>query len=332
MGPKLAERAAALGITKENSENILGVSHEQSEDTEMSDSSDDSDSDSDSNSGSASSSDSESNEDIEESFVPTATTNTKKRKISESSEADDSMKKTVEPNPYFVIDTNPTPVAVNGVGPAKKQRKERKPEKRPKNVEVVMETVVEPVMAEETVVVEPDQSAVDFDAVEAQLQAEVAAGIQAQLEEEEVALRKLEKKKRKRSSTGAHEDVVVKKIKKSKKSTPEEVDDSEVAPPGNDDVVNTLGAENVTVTAEVKSKSKSKKDKKRKSPDAEELGEPKIKKTKVKEGIDDADQLESKKTKKRKAIPEKEEDVDFSLVETSEKKKKKKQRKLEEGI
>jgi hypothetical protein len=112
-------------------------------------------------------------------------------------------------NQFFMVDTNPTPVNLNGH--ASKRGKKRSKgddgeERKAKKSKIERSTIVEP---------KPEK--VDFTAVEAQLKAEIAAGLKAKEEQEKAraADTKLEKKekKRKRSSTGDAE----KEVKKAKK-------------------------------------------------------------------------------------------------------------------
>jgi hypothetical protein len=129
----------------------------------------------------------------------------------------------MEPNPYFVIDTNPTPVVVNGIGSTLKKTKKRandeddKPTPK-KSKKVKKEAAVVPEAKPESE--EEEKEKVNFEAVEAQLQAEVEAGLKAKAAEAEKAEEtkaKKEKKKRRRSEVSEDsERVAEKKVKKEK--------------------------------------------------------------------------------------------------------------------
>jgi hypothetical protein len=134
-----------------------------------------------------------------------------------------------ESNPYFVIDTEPTPVNRNG-STSKKSKKEKKPKKEksagpssadPTPAKKSRKRPREDEADERSSAKKPkmsavDPSSVDFTAVEAQLHAEVEAGLKArQVEEQKQArddeekpkggkakLTRKEKRKRKRESDG----------------------------------------------------------------------------------------------------------------------------------
>lgn len=146
----------------------------------------------------------------------------KKRKLSD----EDVEKEAEEPNPYFVVDTNPTPVTIPSLPPAKKSRKHKDkdasddmPKKNKKK-------------KSKAAVAEDDLPKVDYAEIERQLQEEVQEGLRAKAAQEVklAAMRvELEKKmkmkemgegkerKRKRVSEGsAAGEVVGKKVKKEK--------------------------------------------------------------------------------------------------------------------
>jgi hypothetical protein len=122
----------------------------------------------------------------------------------------------VEPNPYFVVDTNPTPVVLNGNGTGKKSKKrateedsEAKKSKKVKKQKVAVAEEAAPV---------PTDPEVDFAAIEAKLQAEVEEFEATKARESQGADSsedKKSKKKRRRSSDGL-EGKAEKKIRKRK--------------------------------------------------------------------------------------------------------------------
>ncbi|KAK2627387.1 hypothetical protein QTJ16_003353 [Diplocarpon rosae] len=125
----------------------------------------------------------------------------------------------VEPNPYFVVDVEPTPVVLDTPAsgdPNKKSRKQTEAEAtelRKAAKEARKQTCTAPEAAASAPPMEaapPADSEVDFNALEAKLQAEIAAGTKAQ--EEAEASEKMLKKKRRRSSNG-DEEVGEKKAK-----------------------------------------------------------------------------------------------------------------------
>jgi len=208
LGPKLAEKAAALGYTKRGKlgRNPDATSTDSDEDTEMSDSSSSND-----------------NADAVTNgvdFVPLNIGPKVPRFPTVEKSGEDKEKITtngVEPNPYFVIDTKPTPIVLNGNGVLKKNKKRAKEdeaeEKKSKKVKKEKHAVSE---AAAPLSVEPE---VDFAAVEAALKAEVDAAEAAKAQEAQSAESsedKKAKKKRRRSSDGV-ELVERKKVKKSKK-------------------------------------------------------------------------------------------------------------------
>jgi hypothetical protein len=122
----------------------------------------------------------------------------------------------VEPNPYFVVDTNPTPVVLNGNDTGKKSKKRAKEEdsEAKKSKKVKKEKVA---VAEEAAPV-PTDPEVDFAAIEAKLQAEVEEFEATKARESQGAESsedKKYKKKRRRSSDGL-EGKAEKKIRKRK--------------------------------------------------------------------------------------------------------------------
>lgn len=242
LGPKLAARAKEMGYEQRPDTPKHATSDADSDgDSGMSDVSDDLD-DSESLDGSSPSLDSDSESPVETNaeFVPVTVV----KKADKSGERKESV---VEPNPYFVVDTKPTPVNLNGHGAEKKKSKKRakddeaepqakKTKKARKSQTEAVAVVEEPPVAPNEPSI-PTRAQVDFNMIEAQLQAEVQAGLKAQQEEEarnaaeaEKAAKK-EKKKRKRSSGGdsISEEVVEKKVKKEKiekKENKRKVDDS----------------------------------------------------------------------------------------------------------
>ncbi|CZT09121.1 uncharacterized protein RAG0_13977 [Rhynchosporium agropyri] len=182
---------------------------------------------------------------------------------------------TVESNPYFVVDVEPTPVNIGGPEPEKKSRKQQKAEALearkaarlakklaheaaklapPKEPTPQPEAAPEPQPEPQP---EPD---FDYAELEANLQAEIAAGTKAQEEAEE----KKSKKKRRRSS-GVDEDVVEKKAKVEKKEKKRKAEAEENG-----------GSVDAADVKKVKKEKKEKKEKKRKaeeSADTEEAEE-----------------------------------------------------------
>lgn len=191
LGPQLAAKAKEMGYTKRGK---LGrdpdaVSTDSDGDTEMSDSS----------------SDDDDAAKKEGQFVPLQVGKNVPRFpiVEELGEDKEKPAATngVEPNPYFVVDTNPTPVVLNGNGTSKKDKKRAKEEdgggKKSKKAKTEKSDVVEAAAPQPT---EPE---VDFNVIEAALAAEVAAAAKAQeAQEAEAAEEKKSKKKRRRSSDG----------------------------------------------------------------------------------------------------------------------------------
>lgn len=206
LGPKLAEKAAELGYTKRGK---LGrdpdaSSSDSDSDTEMSDSS--------------------SNDDdaVAEGadFVPLNLGKKAPRPTTGEDSAEDKENSTapngVESNPYFVVDTNPTPVVLNDNGTGKKSKKRAKEEDREakKSKKAKKEKVS---VAEEAVPINTEPE-VDFAAIAAKLQAEVEEFEAAKAPESQGAESsedKKSKKKRRRSSDGL-EGKAEKKIRKRK--------------------------------------------------------------------------------------------------------------------
>lgn len=282
LGPKLAERAAELGYTKRGK---LGrdpdaVSSTDSDgDTDMSDSSSSSDDDDAVVEGAD--------------FVPLNIGKKVPRFPIVEDSGEDKENKTavngVEPNPYFVVDTNPTPVVLNGDGSAKskKRAKEKDGEgTKSKKAKRKKDAVSE---ASQSVPVEPE---VDFTALEAKLQAEVDQAEAAKGQEAaESSEEKKSKKKRRRSSDG-DELVEKKKVKKEKSKKVE-------------DAVSETIAEPSILAEETASKESGKKRKLSDSASGDDLVDKKVKK--------------EKKEKKRKAGA----DADGADVGDGKKKKRK---------
>jgi len=220
LGPKLAERAAELGYTKRGK---LGrdpdaVSSDSDGDTEMSDSSLSSDDDDAVVEGAD--------------FVPLNIGQKVPRfPIVEDSGGDKENETTangVEPNPYFVVDTNPTPVVLNVNGVVKESKKRvndedgegKKSKKAKKEKDAAPEARLEPA--------EPE---VDFAVLEAKLQAEVEGAEAAKAQAAESSEDKQSKKKRRRSSDGTGGVVEKKKAKKDKSKKVEDAPANSVPEP-----------------------------------------------------------------------------------------------------
>lgn len=232
--PQVEALKAGLTVDKEdNGATALGATTKKAEpvdsdgDSEMEDAPE-ADSDSDSNS---SSSDSDSDSDDEDSAPEKKVEEKPTKPIAE-----------VEPNPYFVVDTEPTPVnlpTTSSILPTKKGKKRAKDEetiekkvkqvKKSKAIELAPDTkeikrkesspAIEPKKSKkakiEKSVVEEEKKEVDFHALQAQLQAEVDVG-EATKEVEALGESKESKKerKRRRSSDGLSKEG--KKVKKEK--------------------------------------------------------------------------------------------------------------------
>lgn len=151
------------------------------------------------------------------------------KKNAAGKDEDKASKETVESNPCFMVDTNPTPVNLNGMSKAGKKRTKEDGDEEVKQVKKFKKenaTVTapkpeansksEPASASKP---KPKSSKVDFSAIETQLQAEIEAGTKAKEERQKAkAEAKLSKKekKRKRVSEGDSEKEV-KKVKKDRK-------------------------------------------------------------------------------------------------------------------
>jgi len=162
----------------------------------------------------------------------------KKRKLGSDDREDDASniaQAEVEPNPYFVVDTEPTPVAPPKEKKIKKAKKSKdegeelveKKSKKHKKSEVIPVTASNPVADEvkDEAKSEAVQRKVDFAAIERQLQADVEARMRAKEAEDAADAQKpdvdgaessTKEKKRKRISNGS-EVVETKKVKKDKK-------------------------------------------------------------------------------------------------------------------
>jgi hypothetical protein len=210
LGPKLAEKAAELGYTKRGKlgrdPDAVSSDNDSDSDTEMSDSSSSSDDDDAVAEGAD--------------FVPLNIGKKPPRPPTAEDSAEDKENNTaangVESNPYFVVDTNPTPVVLNGKGTGKKSKKRAKEEdgEGKKSKRVKKEKVA---IAEEAKLLTTDPE-VDFAAIEAKLQAEVEEFEATKARESQGAESsedKKSKKKRRRSSDGL-EGKAEKKIKKGK--------------------------------------------------------------------------------------------------------------------
>jgi hypothetical protein len=214
LGPKLSARAAELGFIGDPNKG-LGRDIHAVADTGATDSDGDSE---------MTDSDSSSSDDDhvvpEADFVPLEIGKKPQAATAEDGEKDAKETSTsgVEPNPYFVIDTKPTPVVMNSNSVEKKSKKRAKEEAQEerKAKKAKKDKKPEPQLEEPA----PAEPEVDFAALEAQLQAEVAAGEKAQEEQAQAENTSVEekksRKKRRRSSNG-DEEVVKKKAKKEKK-------------------------------------------------------------------------------------------------------------------
>ncbi|KAK6581596.1 hypothetical protein PZA11_006287 [Diplocarpon coronariae] len=143
----------------------------------------------------------------------------------------------VEPNPYFVVDVEPTPCVVNASAPRdplKKSRKQMKAEAAEIR-KATRETAKQAHIASMAAASAPPKKAtppaepeVDFNALEATLQAEIAAGTKAQ-EEAEASEKKI--KKRRRRASDEDEEIAEKKakIEKSERKKPK-AEDGDDAP------------------------------------------------------------------------------------------------------
>ncbi|KAL2075099.1 hypothetical protein VTL71DRAFT_41 [Oculimacula yallundae] len=229
LGPKLEQKAAEIGYDPVG-KGKLGRNPEDVDedgDSEMSDGSDDSEAEGSEDDGVADNAD----------FVKLDVSSKMVSTTAEGNQApeQDNAPGAVEPNPYFVVDVEPTPVnltestIVNSgePEPEKKSRKQMKEEaaearkaarllKKQAHDSAKLAALQEPSTQPEPVPV-PEAEAVpepefDYAELEASLQAEIAAGTKAQEEAEE----KKSKKKRRRSS-GVDEEVVEKKVKVEKK-------------------------------------------------------------------------------------------------------------------
>jgi len=265
LGPKLAEKAAELGYTKRGK---LGrdpdaVSSDSDSDTEMSDASSSSDDDDAVAEGAD--------------FVPLNLGKKAPRPATaeDSAEGKENNTNGVEPNQYFVVDTNPTPVVLNGNGTGKKSKKRAKEEdseakksKKVKNGKAAVAEEAAPVLTD------PE---VDFAAIEAKLQAEVEEFEAAKARESqgaESSEEKKSKKKRRRSSDDL-EGKAEKKIRKRKsiEANVEEAPSVEPSIPADESTAKDSGKNGklpeTTPGDEAVEKKREKKEKKRKA-DADE--------------------------------------------------------------
>ncbi|TAQ88764.1 hypothetical protein B7494_g2930 [Chlorociboria aeruginascens] len=118
----------------------------------------------------------------------------------------------VEPNPYFVVDTEPTPTVAHGQDTSSKNSKKRsKPADAESDIEVEVEIEEKKAKKKESKKEKKSKKSktaetVDFTAMEAKLQAEVEAGLKAQKERsqsvETGGKESNKEKKRKRESVG----------------------------------------------------------------------------------------------------------------------------------
>jgi len=190
----------------------------------------------------------------------------KKRKLSNEG----AEKEAEEPNPYFVVDVNPTPVTIPSLPPAKKSRKHKDkdasddtPKKSKKEKKA------------KTKFVEDELPKVDYAEIERQLQEEVQEGLRAKAAQEvKLAAMRVEleekmkikemgggkEKKRKRVSEGsAAGEVVGKKVKKEKGDKKEKKEKKRKAiEDGEGEVVGKIGGGDVG-DAEGKKKKKKRK-------------------------------------------------------------------------
>lgn len=159
----------------------------------------------------------------------------------------------VESNQFFVVDTKPTPVDLTGATPKSKKEKKSKKAKGTESTSADSipakksrkrssdDDVEQPTSPKKSKATAEDLANVDFTAVEAQLQAEVEAGMKAkekelqkkasQIEEESEELAKSKKeKKRKRNSDGTQ--AVVDSLKKKQRLEVRQKNKDEVAASG----------------------------------------------------------------------------------------------------
>ncbi|KAF8848207.1 hypothetical protein BDZ45DRAFT_681381 [Acephala macrosclerotiorum] len=240
--PKLDEKARAMGYDPKGkgalgrSMDFLdqdGKSLDQDGDTDMSDASDSSSDESDSDDGVTGGVD----------FISLDIGSRKKAKKDTANVVTNETPSTTEPNTFFVVDTEPTPVnisAINHAPPANdglSNRKRKQMEKDEAAAARLAKRMAKKAAYEaekaaaaqgnEEAAKEPSSPGVDFRELEAKLQAEIDNGTKAQQEEEAqeaAAAAKTAKKKRRRSSEGGEE--VVKKAKKDK-NEPEKKDKKE---------------------------------------------------------------------------------------------------------
>ncbi|KAI9052171.1 hypothetical protein LZ554_003533 [Drepanopeziza brunnea f. sp. 'monogermtubi'] len=231
LGPQLQKKAADLGYDP-TGKGELGKSSEDVDkdgDTEMSDVSDDADSDaSDSEAADSDAAVEPNNPDFVQPNIGAKFPrfpNVENSETLESSSNKENKPAGVEPNPYFVVDLEPTPVELNDSVVEKNTRKQRREEEKQlrranKEAKRAAHKASKDAGAadastlpkEATPPVEPQ---VDFAALEVKLKAEIAAGTKAQ-EEAEVAQSaegNKSKKKRRRSSDGESDEVAEKKAK-----------------------------------------------------------------------------------------------------------------------
>ncbi|CZR68269.1 uncharacterized protein PAC_18168 [Phialocephala subalpina] len=239
--PKLDEKARAMGYDPKGkgalgrSMDYLdqeGKSLDQDGDTDMSDASESSSDESDSDDDVATGAD----------YIGLDIGSRKKQKKDHTIETTNGA----APNPFFVVDTEPTPVNLNTAPNAAEQASERLSNRKRKQMEkdeaaaarlakrMAKKAAYEAekaaaAQATEESAKEPSSPGVDFRELEAKLQAEIDDGTRAQQEaeaQEAEAAAKTAKKKRRRSSEGGEE--VVKKVKKEKKEKKKRKADDDV--------------------------------------------------------------------------------------------------------
>lgn len=198
-------------------------------------------------------------------------------------------------NPYFIVDTLPTPVAMDPNAPKKEDKTAKKlrlrAEREARNLKkeqikqeklaFFAKKAAEEAAIETTAIAKPiesDESEVDFAALESALQAEIEEGTRKQRRAEEHAHKmeeKAAKRKRKRDSEG-DEEVVEKKAKTEETEKP----DTDVTEKKSEKKRRRSSSSDEDSTEKkVKKDKKEKKDKKRR-PDDGENGEEKKKKRK----------------------------------------------------
>ncbi|EKD15706.1 hypothetical protein MBM_06334 [Drepanopeziza brunnea f. sp. 'multigermtubi' MB_m1] len=233
LGPQLQKKAADLGYDPTGKGELGRNSEDVDEDgdTEMSDVSDDTDSeasDSDKEGADSDAAVESNNSDFVQPNIGAKFPrfpNAENSETIESSSNKENKPAGVEPNPYFVVDLEPTPVELNdsvGEKNTRKRRREEEKELRRANKEAkkaAHKATKDAAAADASTLPKeatpPLEPRVDFAALEVKLKAEIAAGTKAQ-EEAKVAQSaegNKSKKKRRRSNDGESDEVAEKKAK-----------------------------------------------------------------------------------------------------------------------